>query len=192
MKELINEHNCRQKKNLKLKFEKLTAKQTFHLFLHILCQFHPFYVNQTNHKKKNIYFSHSSSSTFRQFSNPSKTLDQTNPPPSRNSRWLKSPFSVSENFEYLGIFFSVERVPISIAVSRVFLGFKMGSRKQEEKIEKIIRGLMKLPPNRRCINCNSLVNSTFCSSLVLAVIVLAYCVLVLFTVLVLDVSTVIV
>ncbi|KAI5443572.1 probable ADP-ribosylation factor GTPase-activating protein AGD14 [Lathyrus oleraceus] len=32
----------------------------------------------------------------------------------------------------------------------------MGSRKQEEKIEKIIRGLMKLPPNRRCINCNSL------------------------------------
>ncbi|CAK8578630.1 unnamed protein product [Lathyrus sativus] len=32
----------------------------------------------------------------------------------------------------------------------------MGSRKQEEKIEKIIRGLMKLSPNRRCINCNSL------------------------------------
>ncbi|CAK8576420.1 unnamed protein product [Lathyrus sativus] len=32
----------------------------------------------------------------------------------------------------------------------------MGSRKQEENIEKIIRGLMKLPPNRRCINCNSL------------------------------------
>ncbi|GAU31739.1 hypothetical protein TSUD_146260 [Trifolium subterraneum] len=32
----------------------------------------------------------------------------------------------------------------------------MGSRKEEEKIEKIIRGLMKLPPNRRCINCNSL------------------------------------
>ncbi|XP_027357659.1 probable ADP-ribosylation factor GTPase-activating protein AGD14 isoform X2 [Abrus precatorius] len=32
----------------------------------------------------------------------------------------------------------------------------MGSRKEEEKNEKIIRGLMKLPPNRRCINCNSL------------------------------------
>ncbi|RDY04178.1 putative ADP-ribosylation factor GTPase-activating protein AGD14, partial [Mucuna pruriens] len=31
----------------------------------------------------------------------------------------------------------------------------MGSRKEEEKNEKIIRGLMKLPPNRRCINCNS-------------------------------------
>jgi hypothetical protein len=41
-----------------------------------------------------------------------------------------------------------------------FLGLEMGSRKEEEKIEKIIRGLMKLPPNRRCINCNSLVNST--------------------------------
>ncbi|KAJ0014440.1 hypothetical protein Pint_20792 [Pistacia integerrima] len=32
----------------------------------------------------------------------------------------------------------------------------MGSRKEEERNEKIIRGLMKLPPNRRCINCNSL------------------------------------
>ncbi|TYI02316.1 hypothetical protein ES332_A11G259500v1 [Gossypium tomentosum] len=31
----------------------------------------------------------------------------------------------------------------------------MGSRKEEERNEKIIRGLMKLPPNRRCINCNS-------------------------------------
>ena len=43
----------------------------------------------------------------------------------------------------------------------IFWGFEMGSRKEEEKIEKIIRGLMKLPPNRRCINCNSLVNITF-------------------------------
>ncbi|PRQ45804.1 putative Arf GTPase activating protein [Rosa chinensis] len=32
----------------------------------------------------------------------------------------------------------------------------MGSRKEEERNEKIIRGLMKLPPNRRCINCNHL------------------------------------
>ncbi|KAK2987700.1 hypothetical protein RJ640_002495 [Escallonia rubra] len=32
----------------------------------------------------------------------------------------------------------------------------MTSRKEEERNEKIIRGLMKLPPNRRCINCNSL------------------------------------
>ncbi|KAJ4969913.1 hypothetical protein NE237_003012 [Protea cynaroides] len=32
----------------------------------------------------------------------------------------------------------------------------MSSRKEEERNEKIIRGLMKLPPNRRCINCNSL------------------------------------
>ncbi|KAB1226603.1 putative ADP-ribosylation factor GTPase-activating protein AGD14 [Morella rubra] len=32
----------------------------------------------------------------------------------------------------------------------------MGSKREEERNEKIIRGLMKLPPNRRCINCNSL------------------------------------
>lgn len=34
---------------------------------------------------------------------------------------------------------------------------EMGSKREEERKEKIIRGLMKLPPNRRCINCNSLV-----------------------------------
>ncbi|XP_058105040.1 uncharacterized protein LOC131248673 [Magnolia sinica] len=33
----------------------------------------------------------------------------------------------------------------------------MSSRKEEEQNEKIIKGLMKLPPNQRCINCNSLV-----------------------------------
>ncbi|XP_021758068.1 arf-GAP domain and FG repeat-containing protein 1-like isoform X2 [Chenopodium quinoa] len=32
----------------------------------------------------------------------------------------------------------------------------MGKSKEEDKIEKIIRGLLKLPENRRCINCNSL------------------------------------
>ncbi|KAL2228094.1 UNVERIFIED_CONTAM: putative ADP-ribosylation factor GTPase-activating protein AGD14 [Sesamum indicum] len=32
----------------------------------------------------------------------------------------------------------------------------MGSKREEERNEKIIRGLMKLPPNRRCINCNTL------------------------------------
>ncbi|WOG91033.1 hypothetical protein DCAR_0310281 [Daucus carota subsp. sativus] len=31
----------------------------------------------------------------------------------------------------------------------------MLTRKAEERNEKIIRGLMKLPPNRRCINCNT-------------------------------------
>nr|CAD1829517.1 unnamed protein product [Ananas comosus var. bracteatus] len=31
----------------------------------------------------------------------------------------------------------------------------MSSKREEERNEKIIRGLMKLPPNRRCINCNS-------------------------------------
>lgn len=33
----------------------------------------------------------------------------------------------------------------------------MSSKREEERNEKVIRGLMKLPPNRRCINCNSLV-----------------------------------
>ncbi|CAL9201687.1 unnamed protein product [Musa hybrid cultivar] len=32
----------------------------------------------------------------------------------------------------------------------------MNSKKQDERNEKIIRGLLKLPPNRKCINCNSL------------------------------------
>ncbi|KAK1393633.1 putative ADP-ribosylation factor GTPase-activating protein AGD14 [Heracleum sosnowskyi] len=31
----------------------------------------------------------------------------------------------------------------------------LSSRKAEERNEKIIRGLMKLPPNRKCINCNT-------------------------------------
>lgn len=33
----------------------------------------------------------------------------------------------------------------------------MTSRKEDEKNERIIRNLLKLPENRRCINCNSLV-----------------------------------
>ncbi|CAI9779612.1 unnamed protein product [Fraxinus pennsylvanica] len=40
----------------------------------------------------------------------------------------------------------------------------MSSRKEEDRNEKIIRGLMKLPPNRRCINCNSLGPQYVCSS----------------------------
>ncbi|OIW12262.1 hypothetical protein TanjilG_06051 [Lupinus angustifolius] len=40
----------------------------------------------------------------------------------------------------------------------------MGSRKEEEKNEKIIRGLMKLPPNRRCINCNSMGQHYVCTT----------------------------
>ncbi|XP_022718761.1 probable ADP-ribosylation factor GTPase-activating protein AGD14 isoform X2 [Durio zibethinus] len=40
----------------------------------------------------------------------------------------------------------------------------MGSRKEEEKNERIIRGLMKLPPNRRCINCNSLAPQYVCTN----------------------------
>ncbi|KAF5802415.1 putative Arf GTPase activating protein [Helianthus annuus] len=40
----------------------------------------------------------------------------------------------------------------------------MNSRKVEERNEKIIRGLMKLPPNRRCINCNSLGPQYVCTN----------------------------
>ncbi|KAF7801418.1 putative ADP-ribosylation factor GTPase-activating protein AGD14 isoform X1 [Senna tora] len=40
----------------------------------------------------------------------------------------------------------------------------MGSRKEDERNEKIIRGLMKLPPNRRCINCNSLGPQYVCTN----------------------------
>lgn len=40
----------------------------------------------------------------------------------------------------------------------------MGSRREEERNEKIIRGLMKLPPNRRCINCNSLGPQYVCTT----------------------------
>ncbi|CAN1765248.1 Probable ADP-ribosylation factor GTPase-activating protein AGD14 [Linum perenne] len=40
----------------------------------------------------------------------------------------------------------------------------MGSRKEEERNEKIIRGLLKLPPNRRCINCNSLGPQYVCTN----------------------------
>ncbi|KAL8150815.1 hypothetical protein V2J09_020623 [Rumex salicifolius] len=40
----------------------------------------------------------------------------------------------------------------------------MSSKREEERNEKIIRGLMKLPPNRRCINCNSLGPQYVCNS----------------------------
>ncbi|PQQ07816.1 putative ADP-ribosylation factor GTPase-activating protein AGD14 isoform X1 [Prunus yedoensis var. nudiflora] len=40
----------------------------------------------------------------------------------------------------------------------------MTTRKEEERNEKIIRGLMKLPPNRRCINCNSLGPQYVCTN----------------------------
>ncbi|XP_071688611.1 probable ADP-ribosylation factor GTPase-activating protein AGD14 [Rutidosis leptorrhynchoides] len=40
----------------------------------------------------------------------------------------------------------------------------MSSRREEERNEKIIRGLMKLPPNRRCINCNSLGPQYVCTN----------------------------
>ncbi|KNA25353.1 hypothetical protein SOVF_007370 isoform A [Spinacia oleracea] len=40
----------------------------------------------------------------------------------------------------------------------------MGKSKEEGKIEKIIRGLLKLPENRRCINCNSLGPQYVCTN----------------------------
>lgn len=40
----------------------------------------------------------------------------------------------------------------------------MASKREEERNEKIIRGLMKLPPNRRCINCNSLGPQYVCTN----------------------------
>uniref|UniRef100_A0A7N0TIP5 Arf-GAP domain-containing protein n=1 Tax=Kalanchoe fedtschenkoi TaxID=63787 RepID=A0A7N0TIP5_KALFE len=40
----------------------------------------------------------------------------------------------------------------------------MISRKIEERNEKIVRGLLKLPPNRRCINCNSLGPQYVCTN----------------------------
>lgn len=40
----------------------------------------------------------------------------------------------------------------------------MSSKKEEERNEKIIRGLMKLPPNRRCINCDSLGPQYVCTN----------------------------
>ncbi|KAM0875270.1 hypothetical protein ACQ4PT_036951 [Festuca glaucescens] len=33
------------------------------------------------------------------------------------------------------------------------------SRKEQERNERIVRGLLKLPPNRRCINCNGIVRA---------------------------------
>ncbi|KAJ1393244.1 ARFGAP/RecO-like zinc finger [Sesbania bispinosa] len=58
--------------------------------------------------------------------------------------------------------FSASIVPPGFLVSD--WGSEMGSRKEEEKNEKIIRGLMKLPPNRRCINCNSLGPQYVCTN----------------------------
>uniref|UniRef100_A0A453I6L6 Arf-GAP domain-containing protein n=1 Tax=Aegilops tauschii subsp. strangulata TaxID=200361 RepID=A0A453I6L6_AEGTS len=38
------------------------------------------------------------------------------------------------------------------------------SRKEEERNERIVRGLLKLPPNRRCINCNAIGPQYVCTS----------------------------
>uniref|UniRef100_A0A0D9VTH3 Arf-GAP domain-containing protein n=1 Tax=Leersia perrieri TaxID=77586 RepID=A0A0D9VTH3_9ORYZ len=38
------------------------------------------------------------------------------------------------------------------------------SRKEEERNERVVRGLLKLPPNRRCINCNGLGPQYVCTN----------------------------
>ncbi|XP_062211093.1 probable ADP-ribosylation factor GTPase-activating protein AGD14 isoform X2 [Phragmites australis] len=38
------------------------------------------------------------------------------------------------------------------------------SRKEEERNERVVRGLLKLPPNRRCVNCNGLGPQYVCTS----------------------------
>ncbi|RCV45028.1 hypothetical protein SETIT_9G420400v2 [Setaria italica] len=38
------------------------------------------------------------------------------------------------------------------------------SRKEEERNERIVRGLLKLPPNRKCVNCNGLGPQYVCTS----------------------------
>ncbi|KAM0875268.1 hypothetical protein ACQ4PT_036951 [Festuca glaucescens] len=38
------------------------------------------------------------------------------------------------------------------------------SRKEQERNERIVRGLLKLPPNRRCINCNGIGPQYVCTS----------------------------
>ncbi|XP_038977436.1 probable ADP-ribosylation factor GTPase-activating protein AGD14 isoform X1 [Phoenix dactylifera] len=40
----------------------------------------------------------------------------------------------------------------------------MSSKREEERNEKIIRGLLKLPPNRKCINCNSVGPQYVCTT----------------------------
>ncbi|KAJ8424720.1 hypothetical protein Cgig2_010954 [Carnegiea gigantea] len=40
----------------------------------------------------------------------------------------------------------------------------MASKREEERNEKILRGLMKLPPNRRCMNCSSLGPQYVCTN----------------------------
>lgn len=60
------------------------------------------------------------------------------------------------NFDVLVDDRSSSDVRISVFVGRICSA--MANRmKEDEKNEKIIRGLLKLPANRRCINCNSLV-----------------------------------
>lgn len=52
---------------------------------------------------------------------------------------------------------------------------RMGNKvKEDERIEGIIRGLLKLPENRRCINCNSLVYPFSLLELFICLIILCY------------------
>ena len=58
------------------------------------------------------------------------------------------------------------RIYVSLVLIVAYDGIgsvRMASRKEDEKNERIIRGLLKLPENRRCINCNSLVHNLLLS-----------------------------
>lgn len=52
---------------------------------------------------------------------------------------------------------------ISLDLNCSRLAYMANRVKEDEKHERIIRGLLKLQENRRCINCNSLVHSYFLS-----------------------------
>lgn len=55
-------------------------------------------------------------------------------------------------------------------------GSGMANRvKEDEKNERIIRGLLKLPENRRCINCNSLVSAFYVFLSVLPYMLVSVC-----------------
>jgi len=70
--------------------------------------------------------------------------------------------------KYASIYFAIifklgsESFDFDIDEGRREFEEKMASRmKEDERNEKVIRGLLKLPANRRCINCNNLVSFFF-------------------------------
>jgi hypothetical protein len=127
---------------LNSKFKKLTTKQTFNLILHMLSD--SFILCEPNKSQKQRFFFSFFFHVLHlqpfspQFKNPSKTLDRRNSPPSCNRRWLKFPFSVAEIWIF-GNFFLLGIAPISIAVSRVFLGgWKWEAERKKRRLRKLL------------------------------------------------------